>query len=86
LRTEVNIFGIRDLSPTCAYHLCRLLDEISPTAVLIEGPSDANSQLKYITSSRTRLPIAILAFTEEFPIRTIVYPLAVYSPQYQAIL
>jgi hypothetical protein len=86
LREGVTVFAVRHLSPACAYHLRHLLDEVRPTAVLIEGLSDANAQLKYITDSQTRLPVAILAYTEEFPIRTILYPLAVYSPEYQAIL
>jgi hypothetical protein len=86
LRDRVTVFAIRHLSPACAFHLCQLLDEIHPTAVLVEGPSDANSQLSYITSAQTRLPIAVLAYTAEFPIRTILYPLAVYSPEYQALL
>ncbi len=83
---DVNIFGIRHLSPAGAYHLRAFLNEIEPTAVLIEGPSDANSQIQYITANGTKLPIAILAYTTELPIRTILYPFAEYSPEYQALL
>ena len=33
----------------------------------------------------TQPPIAILAYTDTLPVRTLVYPLATYSPEYQAI-
>ena len=81
-----HIFGIRHLSPGGAYHLIRFLDEVKPTAVLVEGLSDANSQIEYFTAEGTTLPIAVLAYTEELPVRTILYPFAEYSPEYQAIL
>lgn len=83
---KINLFGIRHLSPGGAYHLRAFLDEIKPTAVLIEGPTDANSQIEYITQKGTKPPIAILAYTEELPIRTILYPFANYSPEYQALM
>lgn len=81
-----HIFGVRHLSPSGAYHLRRYLDEIKPSAVLIEGLSDANAQMEYFTVKGTRLPIAVLAYTEELPVRTVLYPVASYSPEYQAIL
>lgn len=81
-----NIFGVRHLSPGGAYHLRRLLEKVRPTAVLIEGPSDANSQIEYFTTTQTKPPIAILAYTEELPISTLLYPFADYSPEYQALL
>ena len=33
----------------------------------------------------TKPPIAVLAYTKEAPVRTILYPFAEYSPEYQAI-
>lgn len=38
----VQIFGVRHLSPAGAYHVADFLDQIKPTAVLIEGPADAS--------------------------------------------
>lgn len=80
------VFGVRHLSPGGAYHLLQFLDEVKPTAVLIEGLSDANTQIEHITSNGTKLPIAILAYTEELPVRTLLFPFADYSPEYQALL
>lgn len=81
----VHFFGVRHLSPGGAQHLLSYLDEIEPTAVLIEGPADATTEIRHILNTTTKPPIAILAFTEEVPVRTALWPLAVYSPEYQAM-
>lgn len=81
-----NFFGIRHLSPAGAYYLRCFLNEKQPELVLVEGPSDFNDILKDITSEETKPPVAVLAYTKEVPVKTILYPFAEYSPEYQAIL
>ncbi len=81
-----NFFGIRHLSPAGAYYLRCFLDIKQPELVLVEGPADFNDILKDITRKETKPPIAVLAYTKEVPVRTILYPFAEYSPEYQAIL
>ncbi|MCM1327344.1 MAG: DUF5682 family protein [Lachnoclostridium sp.] len=80
-----HIFGIRHLSPAGAWHLRQFLEEKKPRLVLVEGPSDLNDQIGDITRPETKAPIAIMAYTREAPIHTILYPFAEYSPEYQAI-
>ncbi len=80
------IFGIRHLSPAGAWHLTSFLAEKKPKLVLIEGPSDLDDQIENITHPETKTPIAILAYTKKAPVRTILYPFAEYSPEYQAIV
>lgn len=82
---RVNVFGVRHLSPAGAWHLRRYLDQIRPDVVLIEGLSDASALIPQVTRNGTRPPIALLAYTESLPIRTLVYPLARYSPEFQAM-
>lgn len=82
---QPHIFGIRHLSPAGAWHLTRFLEEKRPKLVLIEAPSDLEDQIDNITRPETQTPIAILAYTKEAPVRTILYPFAEYSPEYQAI-
>lgn len=53
--------------------------------MLIEGSDDADGLIPDIVSPKSRLPIAILAYTTDAPVRTFVYPLATYSPEYQAL-
>ena len=74
------IFGVRHLSPAAAWHLRQLLDEVRPKLVLIEGSDDADELITHIVSPKSKLPIAILAYTTDTPVRTFVYPLAKYSP------
>ncbi len=80
----VHLFGVRHLSPAGAIHLQAFLDRVKPQLVLVEGPSDATELIGQITLSGVKPPIAILAYTEQLPIRTVVFPLADYSPEYQA--
>jgi hypothetical protein len=81
-----HIFGVRHLSPAAAWHLRQLLDRVRPKLVLIEGSDDADALIPHIVSAQSRMPIAILAYTAEPPVRTFVYPLAAYSPEYQALI
>lgn len=80
------IFGIRHLSPAGAWHLRELLDKLMPELVLIEGPSDFSEEIVCLPDKNTKPPIAIMAYTSEPPVRTILYPFARYSPEYQAVL
>src|ERR1051326_4452201 len=81
-----HIFGVRHLSPAAAWHLRQLLTRVRPKLVLIEGSDDADELIPHIVSPKSKLPIAILAYTAEAPVRTFVYPLATYSPEYQALV
>jgi Family of unknown function (DUF5682) len=82
----VHVFGVRHLSPGGAWHLRATLDSIKPKVVLIEGLSDAEPLVSDLTRSGTKPPVAILAYTDSVPVRTLVYPLATYSPEYQALV
>src|SRR5215813_11581790 len=81
-----HLFGVRHLSPAAAWHLRQLLDRVRPKLVLIEGSDDADELIPHIVSPKSKLPIAILAYTADAPVRTFVYPLATYSPEYQALV
>src|SRR5918998_679784 len=82
---RVNVFGVRHLSPAGAWHLRRYLDQIKPDIVLIEGLSDANELIPQVTRKGTKPPIAMLAYTDSLPVRTLIYPFAKYSPEFQAM-
>lgn len=81
-----HIFGIRHLSPAGAWHLRTFLDRIQPQLVMIEGPSDFTELIPDLAGEEVKPPVAIMAYTLKPPIRTILYPFAVYSPEYQAVL
>ena len=78
-------FGVRHLSPAAAFQVRRALDAAQPSLVLVEGPSDLDDQMRWLCDPRTEYPVAILAYTKAAPVRTILYPMAIYSPEVQAI-
>ena len=81
-----HVFGIRHLSPAGAWYLREFLDQVNPALVLIEGPSDFTELIGELGGKDIKPPIAVMAYTQSLPIRTILYPFACYSPEYQAIL
>lgn len=83
---KLTLFGVRHLSPGGAWHLRRLLEEKRPRLVLIEGPADFTALLPDLVRSETQPPVAVLAYTKNPPIHTLLFPLAAYSPEYQAAL
>ena len=78
---QPHLFGVRHLSPAASRHLRQLLDRVRPKLVLIEGSDDADDLIPHIVSPKSKLPIAILAYTADAPVRTFCYPLAIYSPE-----
>lgn len=82
---KAGYFGVRHLSPVCGYYVKEFLDRTAPDIVLIEGPSDLSDMIPKIYADNVRFPVALLAYTAEEPVRSIMYPLAEYSPEYNAM-
>jgi hypothetical protein len=85
MKENLNVFGVRHLSPGASYHLLDYLESKKPKCILIEGPSDAGEFIELIANRNVVPPIAILAYTTNLPVETVLYPFAGYSPEYQAI-
>jgi hypothetical protein len=83
---DIVFFPVRHHSPTAALLLSSLLQKLKPAAVLIEGPSDYNDQLKELVLDH-QLPIAIYSyFEDELGERSgAFYPFCEYSPEWQAV-
>lgn len=86
METKFRLFGIRHLSPASSYHLLRHLEECKPKCVLIEAPSDAKEYLLNLALKGVIPPVALISYTQSYPIQTLLYPFTKYSPEYQAIL
>ena len=86
MRREPFFFGIRHLSPAGAWYLRHFLEEKRPRLVLVEGPCDLGDEMTHMCDPRTRAPFAVLSYTQETPVRTLLYPFSEYSPEYQAVL
>lgn len=80
----VHVFGIRHLSPMGAHQLLAFLEKVRPTAVLVEGPGDGGEFIASLTAKGVEPPVALLAYTDQLPVRTLLYPFTEFSPEYQA--
>jgi len=78
-------FGVRHHSPACAFYAEEFLRRTKPEVVLIEGPSDLSGLIPQLCAPEVELPGAILAYTTEAPVHTVLYPLAEFSPEYAAM-
>ena len=82
---SVEFFGIRHHGPGSAKRLVEALDALKPVEVLIEGPIDLSDLLPMLAHPDMIPPVALLAYPAGEPEKSIFWPLAVFSPEYQAI-
>lgn len=84
MATTIRYFGIRHHGPGSARELLRALDELRPAHVLIEGPSDASDALAALNHPAMKTPVALLSYQNGAPERAGFWPMAAFSPEYQA--
>jgi hypothetical protein len=82
------ILPIRHHSPACAFHVRKVIEEIKPDVVAIEGPSDANHLIDELTDTETIPPVAIYGSlrSEGGEGRAQFYPFCEYSPELVGLL
>lgn len=91
LSQRIVYFPVRHHSPACAWHVGRLIRELRPASVLIEGPRDATPLLPLLTHAETRMPAAFYTTyvrkrPDAVPERyAAYYPLCEFSPELVAI-
>ena len=74
---------IRHHSPACAKAVRQLIEEVKPSAVLIEGPSEYDKLLPALNDSATRPPIAVISLRSNKDGQvSYFYPLADFSPEW----
>ncbi len=81
----VHILGVRHHGPGSARSVVRALDQLKPDCVLIEGPPDADGLIAYAGRADLVPPVAILVYDVERPAAAVYYPLADFSPEWQAM-
>jgi hypothetical protein len=82
---DVVFFPVRHHSPAAARIVRQLIQEIQPTAIAIEGPSDFNEQISELFLPH-QLPIAIYSYVQTSETRRgAFYPFCIYSPEWQAL-
>jgi len=93
LSDRVIYFPVRHHSPACAWHIAKLIRDVRPDHVLIEGPRDANHILPLLDHEQTRQPVAIYATFVDHASKqnssvaryAAYYPLCDFSPELNAI-
>ena len=82
---ELTLFGIRHHGPGCARALVAALDELQPEVVVLEGPADAEAAVPLAADEAMQPPVAMLVYSPAEPSKAIYYPLAAWSPEWQAM-
>lgn len=60
-KERVIYFPVKHFSPVCAWHLDRLIRQVQPAGVLVEGPDDATDLIQWIVHPDTRPPFTIFS-------------------------
>ena len=84
-QTAVAVLGIRHHGPGSARSVVAELDRLRPSAVLIEGPADADPLLALAADPGMVPPVALLAYAPDEPRVSAFWPFAVFSPEWQAL-
>ncbi|WP_309569947.1 DUF5682 family protein [Deinococcus sp.] len=84
MTTSVSIFPIRHHGPGSARSLEHALSQLNPDVVLVEGPSDADPVLPFLTQRGMKPPVALLGYVNDDPARAAFWPFAAFSPEFVA--
>ncbi len=82
---RLHLFGIRHHGPGSARSLVTALDELGPDAVLVELPADTEPLLRWVVDDGLVPPVALLGYLPADVSRAAFWPLAEFSPEWQAI-
>lgn len=83
---SVHVLGIRHHGPGSARNVRSFLEELKPDIVLVEGPPEADQILQWARHKELKPPVAILCYQPDDPKRSVFYPFAEFSPEWQSIL
>lgn len=89
---EIVLLPVRHHSPACAFHVTRVIREVHPDIILVEGPENANSLIPVMVHEDTKAPFAIYysyhdeeaRITEDREHYKCYYPFLDYSPELAA--
>ncbi|MEP7289877.1 MAG: DUF5682 family protein [Chloroflexota bacterium] len=82
---EVHLFGVRHHGPGSARSVIQALDALKPDVLLVEGPPDAESVLPLVIHAHMQPPVALLLYATQNPKKAAYYPMATFSPEWQAV-
>ncbi len=83
---KITILGIRHHGAGSAKNVVAMLKKIQPDIILVESPPELNAMTHLVGDKHLKPPVAVLCYDEAQPQRAVFYPLAEYSPEWQAML
>lgn len=81
----VHLLGIRHHGPGSARNVKEFLEATKPDIVLVEGPPEADVVLDWAGDKDLQPPVALLLYQTDNLQRSVFYPFAEFSPEWQAI-
>lgn len=89
---EIVLLPVRHHSPACAFHVERMIEQLHPCAILVEGPDNADSLIPVMVHEDTKAPFAIYysyhdqagRISREKERYKCYYPFLDYSPELAA--
>lgn len=93
MNSEIIYYPVRHHSPACSFHLKNVIEEYQPEVILIEGASDADNLIPYLTNENTVPPVCIYysyndkkgLIDESHEKYRAYYPFLEYSPEMFAL-
>lgn len=88
---SLHLLGVRHHGPGSARSVLAALDELQPSIVLVEAPAESTAAFEWVgdrvdaDGDRLEPPVALLGHVVDEPHRAAFAPLAVFSPEWQAI-
>ncbi|MCO8273165.1 DUF5682 family protein [Actinoplanes sp. TRM 88003] len=79
------LYGIRHHGPGSARAVVAELERQPPEVLLVEGPPEADSLVRWVADAGLEPPVALLGYASDDPRRAAFWPFAVFSPEWQAI-
>jgi hypothetical protein len=83
---RVDVLGIRHHGPGSARAVAAELERLRPDVVLVEGPADADPLVPLAVAAGMTPPVALLAYAPDQPDVAAFWPLAEFSPEWQALV
>ncbi|MFN8280083.1 MAG: DUF5682 family protein [Saprospiraceae bacterium] len=86
MATQIRYFGIRHHGAGSARRLTNALGEFKPDLIAMEIPAESVPLIHQLQSVAHQCPVAFVYYNPDNIRETTYYPLAEYSPEYQAIV
>lgn len=83
---DIAFFGIRHHGPGSARALEAALQEFAPTHLLLESPEEMADAWKWLMEPDMRPPVALMMYVADAPQRSLMLPVAEFSPERVALL